>query len=391
MEIPLKSRIRDAVEECRQELIELSLRIHGHPELGLQEERAAAWLTGFLARHGFHIETGIAGLPTAFRASYGGSPPAIALLAEYDALPEVGHACGHNIIGASAAGAAVASRLAVDQLGGSVVVIGTPAEELLGGKTIMTEKGVFHGIEAAMAVHPGTRNIASIKSLACVGLEVKFYGKPAHASARPAEGLNALEAMLQSFNNINSLRQHVRPKERIHGIITDGGQAANIVPAHSAGSFLVRAENEECLAILKEKVLACFKAAAMATGTQLEYKWAEPHYMAMKVNQRLAGLLAANLEALGRKMHLYEGDLGLASTDMGNVSQVVPAIHPCIGIAPPATGEHTPEFARAAASEDGHRGMLDGAKAMAMTVFDLLSNREALARVKEEFLYGLED
>ncbi len=385
--LSLKSRIRDAVEEHRQELIELSLRIHDHPELGLHEEKAAAWLTEFLTKYGFQVENGIAGMPTAFRATYGSNAPAIAILAEYDALPVVGHACGHNIIAATAVGAAVAARLAVDHHGGSVVVIGTPAEEMLGGKTTMVEKGVFQNIEAAMLVHPGTMNLPSIKSLACVSLEVEFFGRAAHASARPTEGINALEAMVQSFNAINSLRQHVREKERIHGIITDGGQAANIVPAHTAASFLVRAENDDYLVALREKVLRCFQGAALATGARLEYKWTEPHYAAMKVNQHLASLMTANMEALGRKMQVLRGDGGLASTDMGNVSQMVPAIHPNISIAPLETGEHTPEFARAAASEDGHRGLMDGAKAMAMTVVDLLNNNETLARIKEEFLY----
>lgn len=384
--LSLKSLIRDTVEEHGQELIELSLRIHSHPELGLHEEQACRWLTEFLERYGFRVETGIAGLPTSFRAIYGGNPPVIALLAEYDALPGLGHACGHNIIAASAAGAALAARLAVDRHGGSIVVIGSPAEELLGGKTIMVEKGVFQGIEAAMLVHPGTSNFASIKSLACTGLEVEFFGKAAHASARPAEGINALEAMIQSFNHLNALRQHMYPKDRIHGIISDGGQAANIIPAHSAGSFLVRAETEECLEALKRKALDCFAAGAAATGARLEYRWVEPHYAPMKINNHLANLFSSNLEALGRKVRVFRGEAGLASTDMGNVSQQVPSIHPNIGIVSPEVGEHTPEFAGAAASEDGHRGLLDAAKAMAMTVLDLLGDRDILAKTKEEFL-----
>lgn len=373
------------MDQHREELIELSLRIHSHPELGLHEEQAARWLGEFLERYGFRVDKGIAGLPTAFRAAYGNGAPAIALLAEYDALPGVGHACGHNIIAASAAGAALAARLAVDRCGGSVAVIGTPAEEILGGKTSMVEKGVFQEIDAAMLAHPGTANYASIKSLACISLEVEFSGRAAHASARPAEGINALEAMVQSFNHLNSLRQHLYPKDRVHGIITDGGQAANIIPARSAGSFLVRAETEEYLELLKEKVLRCFAAGAAATGAGLDYRWIEPHYAPMKVNNHLAALFTANLEALGRKVLVFRGEAGLASTDMGNVSQVAPSIHPNIAIASPGVGEHTPEFARAAASEDGHRGLLDASKALAMTVLDMLADREALAPVREEF------
>lgn len=385
--IPLKSRIRDAVEEHRQELIELSLRIHDHPELGMKEEKAMGWLVEFLEKNGFRVEKGIADLPTAFRATYGGNPPAIALLAEYDALPDVGHGCGHNIIAASAVGAAVAARLAVDHCGGSVVVIGTPAEELLGGKTVMVEKGVFRDIEAAMLAHPGTCNFSSIRSLACVGLEAEFFGKAAHASARAAEGISALEAMLQAFHNIDSLRQFLYDTDRVHGIITDGGQAANIVPSHAAGSFLVRAESEDYLTVLKAKVLNCFTAAAVATGARLEHRWVEPHYAPMKINNHLSSLFGANLEAMGRKVQVHRGSAGLASTDMGNVSQKLPAIHPTVAIAPRETGEHTLEFARAAGSEEGHRGMLDGAKAMAMTVFDLLNDKENLPRMKQEFLF----
>lgn len=385
----LKSRIRDAVEEHRQELIDLSLMIHSHPELGFKEEKACQWLTSFLEKYGFLIEKGIAGLPTSFRATYGSNLPAVALLAEYDALPNIGHACGHNIIATSSVGAAVAARLAVDEYGGSIVVLGTPAEELYGGKAIMAEKGVFQDIAAAMLVHPAASNTSSIKALACVGLEVEFFGRAAHASTSPAAGINALEAMIQAFNHINSLRQHIRERARLHGIITDGGQAANIIPAHTAGSFLVRAEDEDYLEVLKEKVLGCFQSAAIATGARLECQWTEPHYMAMRTNNHLAEAYTRNLEALGRKVQSHLEDRAMGSTDMGNVSQKVPSIHPNISIVNPGVVEHTEEFARAAASEDGHRGMLDAARAMAMTVFDLLSNHEVLAKVTEEFRYGV--
>ncbi len=384
----LKSQIRDAVEEHRQELIDLSIMIHSHPELGFEEEKACEWLTGFLGKYGFHVERGIAGLPTAFRATYGRDSPVVALLAEYDALPGIGHACGHNIIATSSVGAAMAARLAVDKFGGTVAVLGTPAEELYGGKAIMAEKGIFQDIAAAMLVHPAASNTNSIQALACIGLDIEFFGKAAHASSSPSEGINALEAMIQAFNHINSLRQHIRERARLHGIITDGGQAANIIPAHSAGSFLVRAEDEDYLEILKGKVLSCFQSAAVATGARLEYKWAEPHYMAMRTNNHFAEVFARNLEAAGRRVQSYHEERGMGSTDMGNVSQKVPSIHPSISIVNPGIVEHTAEFAQAAASEEGHRGMLDAAKAMAMTVYDLLSNHEVLAKVTEEFCYG---
>ncbi len=373
------------VDARRDELIELSLRIHQNPELGLQEVKASRWLTSYLRRNTFKVEKGICGLETSFRGSYGSGKPAIALVAEYDALPKLGHACGHNIIAAAAVGAAVALRGAIDQMGGSVVIIGTPAEELHGAKGIMVQRGAFDDIDAAMMVHPSVQDRAGTPALACINLEVEFFGKAAHAAAHPEEGINALEAMIQAFNGINSLRQHIRERARIHGIITQGGEAPNIVPAYTSASFLVRAEDEVYLEELREKVINCFKAAALATGARLEYKWSEGYYAPMRMNLALAELFARNMEALGRKV-LPPSDRPFGSTDMGNVSAVVPSIHPYVAIAPPEVLPHSPEFAWAAASETGHRGLIDGAKAMAMMVVDLICRAEEMERVREEFL-----
>jgi amidohydrolase len=381
----LRAEISRQVEEQRQTLIELSLNIHDHPELGFKEEKASDWLTSYLAENGFHIEKGIGGLTTAFKAAYGSGKPIIALLAEYDALPEIGHACGHNIIAASAAGAAVASKLIVDHFGGTVIVFGTPAEELFGGKVFMLQAGVFNGVDVAMMVHPGVRDTAMNEALACIGFDVQFFGKAAHAAAHPEQGVNALEAMILAFNAVNSLRQHVKDRARIHGIITHGGEAANVVPAYSAASFLVRAQDNSYLDELKRKVLKCFEGAALATGARLDYKWAEIVYVPMKNNLVLAQLFAQNLESLGRKVGPFEPHFDFGSTDMGNVSQVIPAIHPSIAIVSPSVLLHSAEFVQAAASESGHRGLLDAAKALAMTVADLLGEPETLARVKDEF------
>jgi amidohydrolase len=359
------------------------MRIHRSPELGFQEVKASGWLTEYLERNGFKVEKGICQMATAFKGSYGSGKPAIALLAEYDALPQLGHACGHNIIATAAVGAAVAARGAIDEAGGSVVVIGTPAEELHGGKVIMAERGAFEDIDAAMIVHPSVVDMASIQALACIGLEVEFWGKAAHAAVYPHEGINALEAMIQAFNGINSLRQHIRERARIHGIITQGGEAPNVIPAYTAGSLLVRAEDDAYLDELKEKVLNCFKAASLATGARLEYKWAA-HYAPLKTNFALAEVFTKNMEALGRNLWPTL-DRGLGSSDVGNVSTLVPTIHPMVAIAPIEILAHSPEFAEAAASEDGNRGLLDGAKALAMTVVDLIAQPEIMARVKEEF------
>ncbi|MBI4181170.1 MAG: M20 family metallopeptidase [Chloroflexi bacterium] len=381
----IKALVIGEVDTRHHQLGEISLKIHANPELGLKEVKAANWLTEYLEENGFSVERGIGELPTAFRASYGEGKPAIAILAEYDALPDIGHACGHNLIATTAIGAGVAARPAVDQLGGSILVIGTPAEEGYGGKIILAGRGVFNNLDIAMMVHPGTYDAATTQALACQTLNIEFLGKAAHAAAEPEAGINALEAMLQSFTAINSLRQHIKSTARIHGIITDGGAAANIVPAHSAGNFIVRAEDDAYLDELKEKVLNCFVGAATATGAQLQYKWGETRYAPLLNNLSLAKLFARNMRSLGRKITLSDPTNSFGSTDMGNVSQMVPSIHPFVAIAQPDVLAHSPRFAVAAASEAGTRGMLDAAKALAMTVVDLLSNPEIVDKIKEEF------
>ena len=384
----LKDNLRGAIDAMRSELIDLSLTIHDNPELGHNEFQASALLQGFLKSRHFQVESGTAGFATAFRASYGSSGPVIAFVAEYDALPKIGHACGHNIIGVASAAAAVASRLIVDGVGGKVAVIGTPAEELIGGKVPMIERGAFEGVDAAMMIHPGVRDTALSTALACVTLEVEFFGKAAHAAARPEDGINALDAMVISYNALNALRQHIRSRARFHGIITDGGEAANVVPAHTAGNFIVRADTMQYLEGLKERVLNCFRAGALATGARMEHRWAEVCYEPLRSSQTLAELYTRNMDALGRKVHAPNPERGLGSTDMGNVSQVMPAIHPSVAIAPTNVLAHSPEFAEAAASEPAHQGLLDGAKALAMTAADLLCVPENLARAKEEFARG---
>lgn len=381
----IKARVKSEVDAQQHLLRELSSKIHTNPELGFQEVKAADWLTQYLGENGFTIERGICELPTAFRARYGQRRPVIAILAEYDALPNLGHACGHNLICTGAVGAGIASKPAIDQFGGSVLVIGTPAEELYGGKIIMANRGAFDNLDAAMIVHPEIFNAATTQALACHTLNVEFVGNAAHAAAQPELGINALEAMLQSFAAINSLRQHIRSSARIHGIITEGGEAANIVPAHSAGNFIVRAADDAYLDELKERVLNCFKGAAKATGARLKYKWDDVRYATMRNNLTLAQLFTENMQSLGRIVAPAEPGNGFGSTDMGNVSQLVPSIHPHVAITDKEISIHSAQFAVAAASEGGVKGMLDAAKAMAMTVVDLLANPETLAKMKKEF------
>ena len=382
----LKTSVIGEIDARRHQLSELSLKIHSNPELGFHETKAAAWLSQYLEENGFSIERGICELATAFRGSYGQGKPAIAILAEYDALPGLGHACGHNLIAACAAGAGVASKPAIDRFGGSILIIGTPGEEVHGGKIVMANKGAFNDVDIAMMAHPGVYNAATSQALACQALDVEFFGKAAHAAARPEAGINALEAMLNSFIAINSLRQHIKDKARIHGIITDGGEAANVVPEHTAGTFLVRAEDDTYLDELKQKVINCFIGAAIASGARLEYKWGDRRYAPLRNNLTLARLFQQNMESLGHRVELYRPSNAFGSTDMGNVSQLVPSIHPTVAIAPTEVVIHSPQFALAAASETGINGLLDAAKALAMTVVDLLANPEVVIKVKEEFV-----
>ena len=384
----LKALVAEEISDRGAELRDLSVRIHDNPELAFKEFQAAAWLVDYLGRLGFTAEPGISQLPTAFKASFGRGRPAIAFLAEYDALPEIGHACGHNLIATSAVGAAVGARLAAGHLGGQVIVFGTPAEEVYGGKVIMADRGAFAGLDAAMLVHPDSADIATAQALACQGIDVEFIGKPAHAAARPEAGINALDAMLLSFAAINSLRQHIRPTARVHGIITDGGQAANVVPAHSAASFLVRARDDAYLDLLKEKVVNCFIGAGIATGADLKYKWDEVRYATMRNNMTLARLYQQNMRTFKRNVLLTEARQAFGSTDMGNVSHIVPSIQPYVAVVKPGVLIHSPEFAAAAASEDGMKAMLDAAKAMAMTAVDLLADAETLKKARDEFEQG---
>jgi len=383
----LKKAVIAGIDAAYPALADLSRTLHANPEVAFEERRSSALLCDFLQKHGFNVEKGICKLPTAFRAAYGGGRPTIAFLAEYDALPRLGHACGHNLIASSSVAAAVACKPAVDALGGSVIAFGTPGEELYGGKAIMAEAGAFEGIDSAMISHPGGGNCVLMRTLACETLKVQFRGVAAHAAGAPELGVNALEAMIQSFNAINSLRQHIRAAERISGVITDGGEAANVVPARSAATFIVRAENDAYLDSLKKKVIDCFAGAARATGAKLKYSWGE-RYDAMKSNASLGRLFHDNMRSLGHSISLGDNALMYFSTDVGNVSQLLPAIQPLVPVAPGGVSIHTPEFARVAATEDALRRMLDAAKAMAMTAIDLFSSPGIMKKVRDEFFEG---
>jgi len=382
----VKEAIAQAVDSLGDELEALSHQIHAHPELGYEEVKACGWLTDFLARKGFKVETGVAGVATAFRATIEtGAGPTIAILCEYDALPGIGHACGHNVIATSGAGAGAALAAAKAQLPkGRILVIGTPAEEGGGGKVKLIQGGVFKDVDCAMMIHGFDRTLLHQDLLGIVRATFEYTGKAAHASVDPWAGINALDACIQTFNAISMLRQQVRPECRIHGIITSGGAAANIIPEHAAATFYVRAPRIDTMWELYKRVVACAEGAARAAGAGLKVTQHDTVYEPMNSNKVLLDLFAANMKTAG----LVEGEPipdRLGSSDVGNVSQVIPTIQPMVAIAPLGTAIHSRAFADAAVKPLARAGLLAAAKTMAMTTLDLLEEPALAQRAKEEF------
>jgi amidohydrolase len=384
----LKDRVCRAIDRMRDDLLRISRAIHANPELAFEEREAAALLVASLREGGLEVESGVHGLETAFAAEFGGEArPCVALLAEYDALPGMGHACGHNLIATASVGAGLALASVADRLPGRVRVLGTPAEEHGCGKELMARAGALDGVDAAMMMHPSSVNLVSMPCIAMAELEVRYRGQSAHAAAMPERGVNALDAMVVGYQAVAALRQHIARDERIHGIITDGGQSPNVVPERAAGRFYVRAANAVNLAPLKRRVEACFRAGAEATGADLELEWGAADYLDIRFNEPLAAAFRANAEALGREFFpldkLPPGIQG--STDMGNVSQRVPSIHPMLAASPLHCTIHHPEFAKWAGSEMGEAAALDGAKALAMTALDFLTDADLRQRAQAIF------
>jgi len=383
----LRQQVVQEVDRLRDRLVEISRTIHGNPELGLKEYKSSELLAGELEKNGFVVERKVAGMDTAFKATFKGKQggPVIALLAEYDALPEIGHACGHNLIATIALGAGLALSKAMSRLKGDVVVLGTPDEEGSGGKVTMMESGLLKDIDAAMIVHPSSKTQVIADILAISSVEIRFKGKAAHASSSPDKGINALDAVIQTFNGINALRQHVRSDVRIHGIITDGGKRPNIVPETAAAFFFVRAADRKYKDKILRRVKKCAQGAAAATGAKLEFIVRPRALDDMKNNTTMAKLFEKNLKVLGEKVQAPDPKAGKGSTDMGNVSYVVPSIHPSIAIGPRKLAGHSREFAEASVSERGHEAMLIAAKAMALTSVDLFTDEALMKKVKREF------
>jgi amidohydrolase len=381
-----KARICAEVDRRADTLIAASHEIHDHPEENFAEHHAHDLLSRLLEEEGLSVERHAYGLDTAFAARAGREGPTVAVLLEYDALPGIGHACGHNIIAAAGLGAGLAAATLADELGGSVVILGTPAEEGGGGKVFMLERGALEGVDAAMMVHPSDADLRWMTTIAIQRMEVVFHGHSAHAAAAPWLGRNALDAAVLGYMNVAALRQHIRPEERVHGIFTDGGEKPNIVPARAAMHWYVRAADLDALQPLKERVLAALTAGAAATGCTMDHTWLEPPYADLRGNQPLCDLYAGNAARLGRTVLVPDAENEVVgSTDMGNVSYAVPSIHPMIAVAPEGISIHTPEFAVHAAGPAGDRAVLDGAKAMAMTVADLWLAPDALADARAAF------
>jgi amidohydrolase len=354
------------------DLVALSHAIHDNPETAFEEDRACAWTAESLREGGFVVTGGVAGMPTAFSAEVGSGPLVVAVCAEYDALPGVGHACGHNIIAASAVGAGLGLAPLADQLDLTIRVLGTPAEEGGGGKVTMLEHGVFDDVHAAMMIHPWPTDRLQGTCLAVSHFDVTFTGKSAHASASPWEGVNAGDAMTIAQVAIGMLRQQFRAGDQVHGVVTDGGQAANIIPDSVTGRFMCRSSSMAGLEVLQPRVMACFEAGALATGSSIETEILAPIYSHMESDTALLELYRANAEALGRSFDLDDQDAPRPtfSTDMANVSLAVPTIHPLVGIDAAGSVNHQPEFAAACITPSADAAVRDGALSMAWTVID---------------------
>jgi amidohydrolase len=370
----VKTEVRRAVDDHARQILAVSHRIHARPELAFRERHAASLLARTLAAAGFRVEFPAYGLETAFAARAGGGQgPHVVICCEYDALPGLGHACGHNVIAAAGLGAGLALAPVATRLGARLTVLGTPAEEDGAGKELLARRGALRDVDAAMMVHPNAYETAYPRLIAAAQLRVEMHGRAAHASLFPDRGVNALDALVLSYLGVAMLRQHLPPGDRVSGIVVSGGQAVNVVPDHTAARWLLRAPDEPGLRRLEQRVLACARAGAAAAGGRYSVVRLAPDYAELTANRPLAEAYSRNARQLGRRL-LSPGAMPatvVGSTDMGNFARRVPAIHPMIAIARRDVTPHTPEFARAAVSPAAGRAVLDGAKALAMTTVDL--------------------
>lgn len=384
----LSQRLAAEVEHDRGALLQLSHDVHAHPELGFAEHRAAAAVGRLLAAQGIDARIGAWGLDTALHATAGAGDHTVALVAEYDALPDIGHACGHNVICATAVGAFLALARMSDAIGGRVELIATPAEEGGGGKEIIARAGGFADIDAALMIHPFGMDVVDHPWLGVRQVDVTFHGMAAHASMMPFMGRNALDAVVQAYTAIAQLRQHMLPSDRVHGIITDGGRAPNIVPERASAHFYIRSAEPDTLLALADRVQAIFEGVATATGTTMTANWDVcPPYLPVRTNRSLGARYAVNLADRHRQVlpaGVAPRELA-GSTDMGNISVRLPSIHPLLSIAPPEVIIHTAEFARWAVSDRADDATVDGAIALARTAADFLADPNLRKAAGEDF------
>jgi amidohydrolase len=375
--------VEDVVRRRGADLVELSHAIHAEPELAFEEFRSCAKAQVLVAERGFEITAAAGGLDTAFRADFGSGPLVVGICAEYDALPGIGHACGHNIIAASAVGTALALAEVADELQLTVALVGTPAEESGGGKQLLLQAGVFDDVAAAVMCHPGLADMAAARSLASSGMRVSFRGREAHASVTPFLGLNAADAATIAQVAIGLLRQQLAPGQQVHGFVADGGRAANVIPAYSELQYMTRAPEAALLNELEARVQNCFLAGAVATGCDYSIEQFEPAYEALKPDQWLAAVVRSEMERLGRTpvAELIELALPVGSTDMGNVTQVLPGVHPLVAVEAGGASLHQPAFTAAAIGPSADRAVLEGAIMLARSVVRLAESAEQRDRV----------
>lgn len=386
------SKVSELIKTIKAELIELNEYIHDNPELGNQEFKASKAHIQLLEDHGFKVEKEYLGMKTAFRAEFESAKPGptIAYLSEYDALPEIGHGCGHCLVGATCTGAGIVLSKILEDIGGRVVVFGTPAEETDGTKVYMSEKGAFADIDIAMEAHPAEKHYTSGKSAAMQALQFTFKGRSTHAAVSPEKGINALDAVISTFNNINALREHIKGDARIHGIITEGGKAPNVVPEVAIAQFYVRAPDKEYVEVLAERVKNCARGASLAAGTSLEIHNFEASYDNFITNEVMSELYCKNIKSMGvEKIDKLDGLFEMGSLDAGNVSHICPMIHTYFGISDSPIEVHTKEFAKASRSPLAYREMTKTIGALVLTAIDVIRDEYILRSIKREFKNNL--
>jgi amidohydrolase len=383
----LKARAGQVVDDLREKLVLLSLKLHAEVELAFEEVKASRWITDLLETRGLRVERGLGSLPTAFRATAGSGGPKLAYLCEYDGLPVYGHSCGHNVVAAAGVGAAIALASVIDRLDGTVIALGTPGEEGSGGKYILEREGVFADIDAMMLIYPGMYNVAHSRAVGAVMAKFEFFGRAAHAAARPELGVNALDAMLLAFQGINALRQQLPSDVRVHGIIDKGGTLPQVIPDHTVARIMVRANDGTTLDEVVPRLDRCLEGAALMTGTRLERSWRTRAEGAQPLlsNQALAAAFADNLSELGREVRSREELSGAWSGDTGAISWLVPTIQPQMAMTGTDVAPHSHEFHAASASPEAAECIIDAAKVMAMTGIDLLAKPQLMTNVRAGF------